>query len=88
MRNLYRDYVDLMNEAAVLNDFKDASEYWKDDFEDPELEEHVDALWHEVEPLYNELHTYMRYKLLAIYGNYNFQLYQFQFMIKLYHIRF
>lgn len=68
MRDTYKDYVELENEVARGNGFKDGAEYWMDDFEDPKFEENMDALWEQVKPLYDELHTYMRYKLLGIYG--------------------
>lgn len=44
---------------------------WRGRFEveDDKLEEIVDNLWKEVEPLYNELHQYVRYKLLDLYGD-------------------
>ncbi|XP_055326230.1 angiotensin-converting enzyme-like, partial [Sitodiplosis mosellana] len=69
MRASYQDYVGLMNEVGKGNGFKNAAEYWKDAFEDPQFEEHVDALWLKVKPLYDELHNYMRHKLVAIYGD-------------------
>lgn len=68
MRSAYEDYVNMMNRLAKGNGFTDAAEYWKDDFEDPDFEEHMDDLWQKVKPLYDELHTYMRYKLIEIYG--------------------
>lgn len=68
MRSDYKIYVDLMNKVAVGNEHTDASAYWKDDFEDPNFEATVDALWLQVKPLYDQLHTYMRYKLMEIYG--------------------
>lgn len=68
MRSNYETYVDLMNRVAVGNNYTDASLYWQSDFEEPHFEEMVDNLWLDVEPLYDQLHTYMRYKLIAIYG--------------------
>lgn len=68
MRSKYQDYVSLMNEVAKGNGFANAGDYWKDSFEDPQFEENVDKLWLELEPLYKELHTYMKYKLRSIYG--------------------
>lgn len=70
MRSNYMDYVDVMNEVARENGYKDASVYWKADFEDDNFENLVDSLWTEVEPFYDDLHTYMRYKLISIYGNF------------------
>lgn len=40
---------------------------WRSRYEDPQLVEKVDRLWDEVKPLYDELHTYVRNKLLKIY---------------------
>lgn len=68
MRENYKVYVDLMNKVAVGNNFTDAAAYWKDAFEDANFEENVDKLWDDVKPFYDELYTYMRYKLIEIYG--------------------
>lgn len=68
MRTDYINYVDLMNEIGKGNGFENAADYWKSSFEDPKFEEKVDALWTKVKPLYNALHSYMRYKLMDIYG--------------------
>lgn len=40
---------------------------WRSRYEDKELVEKVDKLWSEVKPLYDELHTYVRLKLLDLY---------------------
>lgn len=45
----------------------DAGEMWRSRYEDDNLVEKVDKLWSEVEPLYDELHTYVRYKLHDLY---------------------
>lgn len=42
---------------------------WRGRFEDENLVKIVDDLWAEVEPLYDELHKYVRYKLLDLYGD-------------------
>jgi len=42
---------------------------WRARYEDESLIAKVDALWNEVEPLYDELHTYVRYQLLDLYGD-------------------
>lgn len=68
MRNDYVEYVKLINEIAVGNGYRDGAEYWKSNFEDPNFEENIDNLWLQIKPLYEALHTYMRYKLIAIYG--------------------
>lgn len=58
-----------MNEAATLNNYNDAGEMWRSKYEDDKLIETVDALWKEVEPLYNELHTYVLNELKLMYGS-------------------
>lgn len=45
----------------------DAGEMWRSRYEDEKLIEKVDELWDTVKPLYDELHTYVRNKLLKIY---------------------
>lgn len=68
MRSQYHVYVELMNKVAIGNKFKDAAEYWKNDFETENFDQVIDKLWLDVKPLYDELHTYMRFKLIEIYG--------------------
>lgn len=69
MRVDYKQYVDYVNKAAKLNGYTDYGELWRARYDDSELRGTLDRLWKEVEPLYNELHTYVRYKLLDIYGD-------------------
>ena len=68
IRSSYQKYVDLLNTAARANNYPDASKWWQSRFEDRNFVENIDRLWDQVSPLYNELHTYMRYKLIEIYG--------------------
>lgn len=70
MRKDYEKYVDAMNKIAKGNGFKNAAELWISSFEDPKFEKKVDDLWSKVKPLYDELHTYMRNKLIQIYGKF------------------
>lgn len=42
---------------------------WRNRFESPNFIDDLDRLWEEVEPLYNELHTYVRRKLRSKYGS-------------------
>lgn len=69
MRQDYKKYVQLMNRAAVANGFQDASLWWQSRYEEKNFVELVDRLWDKVSPLYNDLHTYTRLKLLEIYGD-------------------
>lgn len=68
IRQQYRKYVELMNKAARANDYSDASKWWQSKYEDQNFVNNIDGLWEQVKPLYDELHTYARYKLLEIYG--------------------
>lgn len=68
MRDNYEIYVNLMNRVATENGFKNAAELWQDEFEVDNFEEIIDKLWLQVKPLYDDLHTYMRYQLISIYG--------------------
>jgi peptidyl-dipeptidase A len=40
---------------------------WRDAYEDEKFVENIDKMWSEVEPLYEELHKYVRRKLKEIY---------------------
>lgn len=42
---------------------------WRARYEDDSLVQMVDELWSEVEPLYDELHKYVRFQLLELYGD-------------------
>lgn len=68
MKNNYQRYVELLNEAARLNGFQDASGMWQDVYEYEELESNMARIWEQLLPLYQELHAYVRTKLRAIYG--------------------
>jgi peptidyl-dipeptidase A len=42
---------------------------WRESYEDEKFIENVDKMWSQVEPLYNELHTYVKRKLEKLYGD-------------------
>ncbi|XP_030751663.1 angiotensin-converting enzyme-like isoform X2 [Sitophilus oryzae] len=67
-RLLYEQYVNLTNEAARLNNFTDVSEYWLDDYEDPNFKSQIQSLWEQLKPLYLQIHAYVRTKLRGKYG--------------------
>ncbi|XP_018410702.1 PREDICTED: angiotensin-converting enzyme isoform X3 [Nanorana parkeri] len=69
MRNLYKRYVELGNKAAVLNDHADNGAYWRSWYETPTLESDVERLYHELQPLYLNLHAYVRRALYKKYGD-------------------
>lgn len=68
IRPHYRNYIEINNEAAKLNGLNDGGEMWRSSFEDPNLIENMQAIWKQVEPLYDALHKYTKYKLNRVYG--------------------
>lgn len=69
MRNHYKRYVELGNKAAVLNGHADNGAYWRSWYETPTLESDVERLYHELQPLYLNLHAYVRRALYKKYGD-------------------
>lgn len=68
MREDYKEYVSMMNQAAALNDYGDAGLMWQGRYEmDTGFPEMAEALWQQVKPLYDDLHKYVNYKLQEIY---------------------
>ncbi|NXU41431.1 ACE enzyme, partial [Drymodes brunneopygia] len=68
MRNSYKRYVELSNKAAVLNGYKDNGAYWRSLYETPTFEEDLERLYQELQPLYLNLHAYVRRALYKKYG--------------------
>lgn len=50
---------------GALSGFRDMSDYWKAELEIDNLEEVVDHLYAEVEPLYKQLYAFVRGRLAA-----------------------
>uniref|UniRef100_A0A1E1WWB8 Angiotensin-converting enzyme n=1 Tax=Tityus obscurus TaxID=1221240 RepID=A0A1E1WWB8_TITOB len=69
IRPLYWEFVDLKNEAARLNGFNDAGEFQREKYESPTLIQDLEKLWHQIRPLYQQLHAYVRRKLIEMYGS-------------------
>lgn len=68
MRQDFKQYVQISNEAAILNGVKDYGELWRSYYEDPDFIENIQAIWQQIEPMYSRLHEYTRLKLLETYG--------------------
>lgn len=68
MRSNYAEYVRLLNKAATSIGLNDAKHMWQLKYDDAQFTETIDRLWTDIQPLYNELHTYIKYKLKYIYG--------------------
>jgi len=69
MMPLYKEFVELANEAARLNKFDNMAEMVLYSYESDDFKEQVKGLWEQLKPLYQQLHAYMRRKLRDVYGS-------------------
>ena len=69
MIDSYKEYVDLYNEDASINGFRDASKMKVDAYESDTFQEEMEQTWQGLKPLYEELHAYVRHKLNQHYGD-------------------
>ena len=69
MREPFAKTVIINNKAARQNGYKDLSENWLEDYEDKNFEAKMDKLFEEIQPLYLELHKYVKRKLDEKYGS-------------------
>ncbi|CAN5380877.1 M2 family metallopeptidase [soil metagenome] len=71
MRNDYQRMAGLTNEGARELGYADAGAMWRSNYDmTPEqFAVTMDRMWKQVEPLYRALHTYVRWKLNAKYGD-------------------
>ncbi|KAM5150443.1 angiotensin-converting enzyme isoform 2-T2 [Callospermophilus lateralis] len=65
---LFPKYVQLTNKAAQLNGYLDAGDSWRSMYETPSLEQDLERLYQELQPLYLNLHAYVRRALHRHYG--------------------
>lgn len=80
LRPLYEEYVVLKNEMARANNYEDYGDYWRGDYEAEGVEgynynrnqliEDVENTFKEIKPLYEQLHAYVRTKLMEVYPSY------------------
>jgi peptidyl-dipeptidase A len=70
MRDRYARLVELSNQGARELGFADTGVLWRAgyDMTPEQYSAELERVWSEVEPLYNELHTYVRKKLIQKYG--------------------
>ena len=71
MRGNYARLAELSNQGAQELGFADTGSLWRSQYDmtPDEFQAEVERLWAQVEPLYRELHTYVRRKLIEKYGN-------------------
>uniref|UniRef100_A0A8D2AL95 Angiotensin-converting enzyme n=1 Tax=Sciurus vulgaris TaxID=55149 RepID=A0A8D2AL95_SCIVU len=68
LRPIFERYVILSNKAAQLNGYKDMGALWRSKYEDETLEQDLERLYQELQPLYLNLHAYVRRSLHRHYG--------------------
>ncbi|KAL0984278.1 hypothetical protein UPYG_G00139350 [Umbra pygmaea] len=68
LRQDYKRYVQLANRAATLNGHSDNGAFWRSLYETPTFEGDLEILWKELEPLYLNIHAYVRRALYKKYG--------------------
>jgi peptidyl-dipeptidase A len=70
MRAKYARFMDLQNVGARELGYHDTGELWRAgyDMTPAEFSAEVERAWKQLEPLYRELHTYVRARLIAKYG--------------------
>ncbi len=70
MRDRYARFVDLSNQGARELGFADTGVLWRSgyDMTPEQFSADLERVWTEVAPLYQELHTYVRKKLIQKYG--------------------
>lgn len=70
MREGYETFVELGNAGAEEIGFGDLGDLWRSsyDMSSDEFEAEVERLWKQVQPLYEQLHCYVRAKLSERYG--------------------
>ncbi|KAL5010334.1 hypothetical protein ScPMuIL_012639 [Solemya velum] len=68
MREKYEEFVELSNEAIRNNGYSDTGAYWRSWYETENFEQILEGLYEDIHPLYKELHTYTRRKLIEKYG--------------------
>ncbi|KAL2078213.1 hypothetical protein ACEWY4_025898 [Coilia grayii] len=69
LREDYKKYVAIANEAARANGHNDNGEFWRSLYETPTFEQDLERLWKELEPLYLNVHAYVRRALFKKYGD-------------------
>ncbi|XP_074116979.1 angiotensin-converting enzyme-like isoform X1 [Sminthopsis crassicaudata] len=64
----FPEYVELSNKAAQLNGYADSGASWRAQYEKPSLEQDLEKIYQELQPLYQNLHAYVRRALFRHYG--------------------
>jgi peptidyl-dipeptidase A len=70
MKQKYARFIDLQNIGAKELGYRDTGELWRANYDmtPAEFSAEIERAWVQLEPLYRELHTYVRARLIAKYG--------------------
>ncbi|KAG7188772.1 hypothetical protein KM043_008390 [Ampulex compressa] len=69
LKNKFMRYVQLANQASRLNGFADAGDQMRESYEDEYFQQNMAEVMSAITPLYKNLFTYVRSKLVDRYGN-------------------
>nr|XP_034299429.1 uncharacterized protein LOC117680950 isoform X2 [Crassostrea gigas] len=69
MKSKYQELVKLSNEAIRLADFADIGAYWRRWYESATFQQDLENLLNQLQPLYENLHAYVRRKLKEVYDS-------------------
>jgi peptidyl-dipeptidase A len=70
IKDQYVELVEKMNEAARDNGYTDVGVAWQmTDFDEADIEQIMGALYDQIKPLYQQIHAYVRRKLISTYPN-------------------
>ncbi|WP_213804003.1 M2 family metallopeptidase [Granulicella sp. dw_53] len=70
MRDKYARLVQLSNQGATEFGFKDTGDLWRSNYDmtPAQFSAELERTWSQLQPLYQELHAYVRFKLIEKYG--------------------
>ncbi|KAL6073647.1 hypothetical protein STEG23_023533, partial [Scotinomys teguina] len=68
IRPIFEYYVQLSNKAAQYNGYKDMGALWRSKYESDTMMQDLEQLYEELQPLYLNLHAYVRRSLYQYYG--------------------
>ncbi|XP_053409042.1 angiotensin-converting enzyme-like isoform X1 [Mercenaria mercenaria] len=68
MKDTYAEFVSLSNAAIRELGYNDTGAYWRSVYDTETFQTDIETLLEQLKPLYQNLHTYVRRKLMTIYG--------------------
>ncbi|XP_059351358.1 angiotensin-converting enzyme-like [Daphnia carinata] len=69
IKHKYKEFVEISNQAAKLNNFNDTGALWLHSYESETFKDDVEELWQTLKPLYQQIHAYVRAQLRNVYGD-------------------